>query len=113
MSSIIFKILQNILGDWADGIFGRGDRIRLHFRPGMDENRGIAGPLPGDQQSTGLLHLIRSSPVLSYRNNKREAAPPFYYFGADDRTRTCTLARWNLNPMSLPIPPHPHILLYL
>ena len=31
------------------------------------------------------------------------------YFGADDRTRTCTLARWNLNPMSLPIPPHPHI----
>ena len=29
--------------------------------------------------------------------------------GADDRTRTCTLARWNLNPMSLPIPPHPHI----
>ena len=31
------------------------------------------------------------------------------YYGADDRTRTCTLARWNLNPMSLPIPPRPHI----
>ena len=34
-------------------------------------------------------------------------------FGADDRTRTCTLARWNLNPMSLPIPPHPRIPLFL
>ena len=33
----------------------------------------------------------------------------FECFGADDRTRTCTLARWNLNPMSLPIPPHPRI----
>ena len=31
------------------------------------------------------------------------------FVGADDRTRTCTLARWNLNPMSLPIPPHPRI----
>ena len=30
-------------------------------------------------------------------------------FGAGDRTRTCTLTRWNLNPMSLPIPPRPHI----
>ena len=33
-------------------------------------------------------------------------------YGADDRTRTCTLARWNLNPMSLPIPPHPHACLF-
>ena len=33
--------------------------------------------------------------------------------GADDRTRTCTLAHWNLNPMSLPIPPHPHILRFI
>ena len=32
-----------------------------------------------------------------------------FLFGADDRTRTCTLARWNLNPMSLPIPPHPQV----
>ena len=32
-----------------------------------------------------------------------------FLVGADDRTRTCTLARWNLNPMSLPIPPHPRI----
>ena len=37
---------------------------------------------------------------------------PVFLFGADDRTRTCTLARWNLNPMSLPIPPHPQILYY-
>ena len=28
-------------------------------------------------------------------------------FGAGNRTRTCTLAQWNLNPPSLPIPPCP------
>ena len=33
--------------------------------------------------------------------------------GAGNRTRTCTLTQWNLNPPSLPIPPCPHILLYL
>ena len=32
--------------------------------------------------------------------------------GAGDRTRTCTLSRWNLNPMSLPIPPRPRIVWY-
>ena len=42
------------------------------------------------------------------RPKKRVALLPSF-FGAGDRTRTCTLARWNLNPMSLPIPPHPHI----
>ena len=26
---------------------------------------------------------------------------------ADNRTRTCTVARWNLNPVRLPIPPYP------
>ena len=30
------------------------------------------------------------------------------YFAADNRTRTCTVARWNLNPVRLPIPPYPH-----
>ena len=29
-------------------------------------------------------------------------------YGAGNRTRTCTLAQWNLNPPSLPIPPCPH-----
>ena len=45
------------------------------------------------------------SPLYQQKNT------PFgvLFVGADDRTRTCTLARWNLNPMSLPIPPHPLI----
>ena len=30
-------------------------------------------------------------------------------FGAGNRTRTCTLSQWNLNPPSLPIPPCPHV----
>ena len=31
------------------------------------------------------------------------------FIGAGNRTRTCTLTQWNLNPPSLPIPPCPHI----
>ena len=30
-----------------------------------------------------------------------------YWSGAGNRTRTCTLTQWNLNPPSLPIPPCP------
>ena len=45
--------------------------------------------------------------------NKKEAVGLPFIIGADDRTRTCTLARWNLNPMSLPIPPHPRIQLQI
>ena len=29
----------------------------MRFRPEMGENKGVAGALPGEQQSTGLLHL--------------------------------------------------------
>ena len=29
----------------------------MHFRPGMGENKGVAGALPGEQQSPGLVHL--------------------------------------------------------
>ena len=47
--------------------------------------------------------------VLSSLTKKKRHPLGASSFGADDRTRTCTLARWNLNPMSLPIPPHPHI----
>ena len=32
-------------------------------------------------------------------------------FGTGNKTRTCTVAHWNLNPTCLPIPPYPHILL--
>ena len=51
--------------------------LDLHFRPGMDENRGIAGPLPGDQQSTGLLDLIRSSPATPTETIKGRQRLPF------------------------------------
>ena len=41
-----------------------------------------------------------------------KSTPKGAFSGADDRTRTCTLARWNLNPMSLPIPPRPQMKIY-
>ena len=47
--------------------------------------------------------------AFSAKKQKEGAYASSFILGADDRTRTCTLARWNLNPMSLPIPPHPHI----
>ena len=51
--------------------------LDLHFRPEMDENIGIAGPLPGDQQSTGLLDLIRSSPATLTETIKGRQCLPF------------------------------------
>ena len=50
-----------------------------------------------------------SSPAFLTEIQKERRKASLFVFGADDRTRTCTLARWNLNPMSLPIPPHPHV----
>ena len=32
-----------------------------------------------------------------------------FVIGAGNRTRTCTLSQWNLNPPSLPIPPCPRV----
>ena len=55
--------------------------------------------------------LISSIPVTGTKKSRPLLGSGF--LGADDRTRTCTLTRWNLNPMSLPIPPHPRILLCL
>ena len=31
-----------------------------------------------------------------------------FIYGADNRTRTCTVSHRNLNPACLPIPPYPH-----
>ncbi len=33
----------------------------------------------------------------------------WYFFGADNRTRTCMVSHWNLNPACLPIPPCPRL----
>ena len=40
--------------------------LDLHFRPGMGENEGVAAVEPGGKrQSTGLSHLIGSSPCFT------------------------------------------------
>ena len=57
----------------------------------------------------GLLYL---NGFESLPHQKREAFGPLF-FGAGDRTRTCTLTQRNLNPPSLPIPPRPHSLFIL
>ena len=41
-------------------------------------------------------------------SHQQSEAAPFY--GAGNRTRTCTREQWNLNPPSLPIPPCPHMI---
>ena len=80
---------------------------------GLD--RIIVLPPSGRRQAT--VHqtvAFRWVRALSFlRLIKRGGWSLLFFIGADDRTRTCTLARWNLNPMSLPIPPHPRIPLFL
>ena len=44
--------------------FGRSVGIRLHRRPGMDDDYGFAPSSRREQQSTGLLHLDSSNPLL-------------------------------------------------
>ena len=40
--------------------------LDLHFRPGMGENEGVAAvETGGKRQSTGLSHLIGSSPCFT------------------------------------------------
>ena len=48
--------------------------------------------------------------VQPFTNKKERSFDLSFLFGAGNRTRTCTLSQWNLNPPSLPIPPCPHIL---
>ena len=48
----------------------------------------------------------------SFDKNKKRARSAKWLqapLGADNRSRTCTLAHWNLNPACLPIPPYPHV----
>ena len=79
------------------------------FFPFGKENEGVVPVEPGTSNSPPDCCIeVGSRPrsLLIKRAPQRGAL----FIGADDRTRTCTLARWNLNPMSLPIPPHPQIL---
>ena len=41
--------------------------------------------------------------------NKKAPLLGCFLAGAGNRTRTCTLSQWNLNPPSLPIPPCPRV----
>ena len=68
------------IGSNPAAISGAGDRTRLHY--------GAPGGNAGWQQSTGLLHLHGFESV-AYTKIKRSPQAPFY-FGAGDRTRTCT-----------------------
>ena len=82
------------------------------FFPFGKENEGVVPAEPGTSNSPlDCCIEMGSSPrsLLIKRAPQRGAL----FIGADDRTRTCTLARWNLNPMSLPIPPHPHMQLQI
>ena len=55
----------------------------------------------GRSQSGGVQK--RRTPIVS----KLE-----FFYGAPDRTWTCTLADWNLNPACLPIPPQARVSMY-
>ena len=84
--------------------------LDCHFR--YAEMYGVKSVQPDFSNTPpGCCIEMGSSPSVIHTKIKSTPKGAFY-FGADDRTRTCTLARWNLNPMSLPIPPHPHILFY-
>ena len=48
-------------------------------------------------------------PLLSQWIKKFDKSKLVEFFGTGDRTWTCTVTHWNLNPTCLPIPPRPHI----
>ena len=55
-------------------------------------------------QGLGIIKIKRSS-----HNEIRYD----YSHGTGNKTRTCTVAHWNLNPTCLPIPPYPHLFINL
>ena len=59
--------------------YGAGDRTRVHY--------GAPDGNAGWQQSTGLLHLHGFESVAYTKKESPEGA---LFFGAGDRTRTCT-----------------------
>ena len=55
--------------------------------------------------------IVRFTRYMSENSCKLTYPAVFYAmtYGADNRTRTCMLSQWNLNPSCLPIPPYPHL----
>ena len=81
---------------------GADSGTRIHY--------GVAAVESGGKQMpTGHLHLYGFESHRPLPNKKERPKPLLFLFGAGNRTRTCTLTQWNLNPPSLPIPPCPHI----
>jgi len=62
------------------------DLIKVRLDP------ALAGGAPPRRIGMG------SRPV--FFDKQKRGQKPSFLFGADDRTRTCTLARWNLRVMS-------------
>jgi hypothetical protein len=56
-------------------------QICLHFRPGMGENKGVAGALPGEQQSPGLLHLDLQICQSCFSKKKKHTKRCAFLFG--------------------------------
>ena len=68
----------------------------------LSRGRGLVPP-----EMSWQLHLLKKSEPISDEGIGNGFG--LHLFGAGNRTRTCTLARWNLNPMRLPIPPCPRM----
>ena len=83
--------------------------LDLHFLSQMGKKIMVSFPSSRERADVHRTSAVSSVRVLLQHKTKTRGRCLSFLFGADDRTRTCTLARWNLNPMSLPIPPHPHM----
>ena len=82
-------------------LFGAGNRTR--------SNQGANAVQPAfGNAPLGYCIEVGSSPAAESDQQKR-ARKGLFFVGAGNRTRTCTLTQWNLNPPSLPIPPCPRI----
>ena len=76
------------------------------------KNSGVPTVQPAVSNTPpGCCIQMGSNPVVSSIPKKEEAGS-LLFFGAGDRTRTCTPKQRNLNPPSLPIPPRPHLELF-
>ncbi len=103
---------RNITGEAAASpvVFGAATGLDLHLR-GAQIKVSLRQAVASNSPPDCCIEWVR---VPFYdRNITGEAAASPVIFGAGNRTRTCTLSQWNLNPPSLPIPPCPHIQLFI
>ena len=79
---------------------GTGDRTRF--------NQGFA-PSSRRERRSSAPHLDGFESCCSLAKNKRETYASLLFLVRMTGLEPARFWRWNLNPMSLPIPPHPHI----